>query len=68
MGVLHDIFVKSKCSRARKHCFPVCLPGKPNPACADDVTVGSYEDYLGAAGPMIRFSFYNKAYGQWSVI
>lgn len=37
-------------------------------ACADDVTVGGYEDHLGAAGPMIRFSFYNKAYGQWSVI
>lgn len=67
LGILHDIFVKSKCSHPHKHCFLVHLPGKPNPACVDDVTIDSYESYLGAAGPMFRFSFY-KAYGQWSVI
>lgn len=47
LGVLHAIHVKIKCSRLCKHCFPIHLPGKPNPACVDDVTACSYENNLG---------------------
>lgn len=65
LGVPHDIRVKIKCSHLYKHCFPIHLPGKSNPACVDDVTACSYANNLGVVSPVFRLPSYTKACEQW---
>lgn len=55
VGALRNIHVKKKCSHLYKHCFPIHLPGKLNPACIDDIKACSYENNLGAVGPNSDF-------------